>query len=169
MRSLDDPIWKNLTGGYQVPYDASTALKKLETALDEKDEELIWEELWQELYHQGDIGTASFLAIPQLIRIYKLKNRANYQVFGFITAVELARINGSLNIPTEFREEYEKAINQLPELINHVKDSAWDSVLAASVLSAMAIWKRKYKMAELISELEDDGLTDYLLEQINEY
>ena len=169
MRSLDDPIWKNLTGGYQIPYDASIALKKLETALNEKDEELIWEELWQELYHQGDIGIASFLTIPQLIRIYKIKNRANYHVFGFITAVELARINGLLNIPTEFKEEYEKALNQIPELIDLVKDRAWDSVLAASVLSAMVIWKKKYKMAELISELEDDGLTDYLLEQINGY
>lgn len=169
MRDLDDPIWKNLIGGYQIPYDASNALKKLESSNIEKDEDMVWEELWQELYHQGDIGIASLLTIPQLIRIYKLKNRANYQVFAFITAVELARIKGVISIPNEFKDEYQQAMDQIPELIDLVKFQIWDSVLAASVLSATAIWKRKYKIAELISELEDDDLTDYLLIQINEY
>ena len=78
MRTLDDIIWKNLTGGYQVPYDASIALKKLEDSSSEKEEEIIWNELWDELYHQGDIGTASLLTIPQLIRIYKIKKNYTY-------------------------------------------------------------------------------------------
>ncbi|MDF9795360.1 hypothetical protein OKW21_006727 [Catalinimonas alkaloidigena] len=169
MRELDDPIWKDLTGGYQVPYDASDALKRLEASADEKDEELIWEELWNELYHQGDVGTASFLAIPQLVRIYKIKNRASYHVFAFITTIELVRINDSIHLPDEFNNEYEEALDRIPELIDLIKDQIWDSVLAASVLSATAIWKKKYKMAELIAELEDDNLTDYLLDQINEY
>ncbi|MEK6478531.1 hypothetical protein WJR50_13390 [Catalinimonas sp. 4WD22] len=169
MRNLDDSIWRNLTGGYQIFYDPSIALKKLERVDNEKDEDLIWEELWQELYHQGDIGTASLLTIPQLIRIYKIKNRANYQVFAFITAVELSRVNGAVSIPPEFKDEYQTALDQLPQLIDLVKNQMWDSVLAASVLSATAIWKRKYKMAELISELEDEDLTVYLLDQVNEY
>ena len=169
MRTLDDVVWKNLTGGYHIPYDASIALKKLEDSSNEKEEEIIWEELWDELHHQGDIGTASLLTIPQLIRIYKIKNRANYQLFAFITTIELARFNNSVNLPDDFKDEYEQALDQIPDLVKLVKDQIWDSVLAASVLSTMAIWKKKYTMAELISELEDDDLTGYLLDQKNEY
>nr|WKN38739.1 hypothetical protein K4G66_08485 [Tunicatimonas sp. TK19036] len=169
MRSLDDPIWQKLTGGYHTSYDASLVLKKLEAFDKEKEEEPIWDEIWSELYHQGDIGTASFLSVPQLIRIYQNKGKINYQVFAFITAVELTRIKNSLTIPDEFKHEYEKAINQIPELVSLAKQQSWDSLLAASVLSAIAVWKKRYRMAELISELEDEELTEYLLKQINEY
>ncbi|MEO0332481.1 MAG: hypothetical protein AAF223_12490 [Bacteroidota bacterium] len=163
MRTLDDVIWKTLTGGYQNPYDASIALKKLEDSTTNENEESIWEELWDELHHQGDIGTASLLTIPQLVRIYKRKGKVNYHLFAFITTIELARFNDSVQLPDSFQGEYEEALEQIPDLINFVKDQVWDSVLTASVLSATAIWKKQYKMAEVISELENEDLTDYLL------
>jgi hypothetical protein len=31
--------------------------------------ELVWDELCNELHHQGDVGLASYAAIPQLVRI----------------------------------------------------------------------------------------------------
>jgi hypothetical protein len=45
MLSLDDPIWRELRGGYGIPYDASQTLVRMEHG------ESVWEELWEELHH----------------------------------------------------------------------------------------------------------------------
>jgi hypothetical protein len=61
MLPLDDPRWKILTGGYRVPYDVSVPLGKL---FEQGESKELWDELWQELHHQGDIGPASYAAVP---------------------------------------------------------------------------------------------------------
>lgn len=63
MLSRTDSIWRELEGGYRLPYDASKALIQMEAG------ESVWDELWNEPYHQGDVGVASYAAIPQLVRI----------------------------------------------------------------------------------------------------
>ena len=44
-----------LIGGYRIPYDPSPALERLSI-----DRDSAMEELWQNLYHQGDVDTASY-------------------------------------------------------------------------------------------------------------
>ncbi len=50
MLSLDDTRWKDLRGGYGIPYDVSIALRSMQDGID------VWEVLWNELHHQGDVG-----------------------------------------------------------------------------------------------------------------
>lgn len=59
---FDDIGWAGLLGGYRVPYDPRNALRRLEGG----DAEAAWQELWAELYHQGDVGEASYAAVPHL-------------------------------------------------------------------------------------------------------
>jgi hypothetical protein len=59
MLLLTDTIWRELQGGYRIPYDASKTLVRMERG------ESVWEELWNELHHQGDVGVASYAAIPR--------------------------------------------------------------------------------------------------------
>ncbi len=49
MLPLDDPQWKELKGEYEVEYDASIPLRRLEQRTSQPDE--IWDELWEELHH----------------------------------------------------------------------------------------------------------------------
>ena len=58
---FDDPRWDSLQGGYRVPYDPRKALSALERG---KETESAWQELCTELYHQGDVGEASYAAVP---------------------------------------------------------------------------------------------------------
>src|SRR5690242_20920662 len=53
----DDPRWVGLQGGYRIPYDPRNALHSLEA---NTNVEKVWEELWTELHHQGDVGEASY-------------------------------------------------------------------------------------------------------------
>ena len=47
MPNLDDPIWKQLEGGYKTPYDVSIPLKKLGKSNDSKEIQQLWIELWE--------------------------------------------------------------------------------------------------------------------------
>jgi len=86
MLPLNDPIWKNLKGGYGVPYDASVPLARLERGDAE-----VWEELWQELHHQGDVGDASYAAVPQLVRICGDLSGRDWNLYGLVSTIEVER------------------------------------------------------------------------------
>jgi hypothetical protein len=53
MLALTDKRWQQMRGGYGVPYDASVPLAKLAAG------QAVWDELWNELHHQGDLGEAA--------------------------------------------------------------------------------------------------------------
>lgn len=53
---LDDDIWHRAEGGYKIQYDASVPLKELEETDEPSNRAAIFDELWNELHHQGDVG-----------------------------------------------------------------------------------------------------------------
>jgi hypothetical protein len=75
MLPLEDPHWESMCGGYRIPYDARPALRAL-LAGDEQDP--IWEELWEALHHQGDVGDASYAAVPWLVETQKVRGDLNW-------------------------------------------------------------------------------------------
>jgi hypothetical protein len=66
MLALDDPRWNTLQGGYRMPFDPRPLIRKLQ---DNQDAQATWEELWDELHHQGDVGDASYTAVPLLVDV----------------------------------------------------------------------------------------------------
>jgi len=66
MLSFDDERWNHLTGRYKTPFDPRPFLRRLEN---QQDTETAWQELWEELHHQVDVGDASYTAIPELLRV----------------------------------------------------------------------------------------------------
>ena len=79
MLSFDDERWNHLTGGYKTPFDPRPSLRKLEN---QDDSVAAWEELWEELHHQGDVGDASYAAVPELVRIHRIKSAADWNLYG---------------------------------------------------------------------------------------
>jgi hypothetical protein len=81
MLSLDDNRWNGLTGGYKYPFDPRPLLTKLET---ESDTAIVWDELWEELHHQGDVGDASYAAAPHIVRIYRQLGVVGWNTYGLL-------------------------------------------------------------------------------------
>jgi hypothetical protein len=52
-----DIPWDELEGGYRQLYDPRLAFAAIADGSGD------WGELWQELHHQGDVGTASYAAM----------------------------------------------------------------------------------------------------------
>ncbi|HNR18038.1 MAG TPA: hypothetical protein PKG90_15330 [Chitinophagaceae bacterium] len=159
MIGLDDSKWKELDGGYRMAYDASVPLKGLEQAITDEETDAVFAELWNELHHQGDVGLASYYAVPHFIRIAKEKNLYNWNVFGLIATIEIARHSNNPTLPEELEPVYLHALQkELPELITKVIADKWDMTMTAAILSSLAVSKGHIEMADAILKMEDEDL-----------
>jgi hypothetical protein len=114
MLNLDDVRWTEMTGGYRMLLDPRPMLSRLETEPDTSD---VWKSLWDELHHQGDVGEASFTAIPYIVRAYRQRAAVEWNTFAIVAIIELARNQGSNpDVPEWLAEDYYGAIRELAEL-----------------------------------------------------
>lgn len=165
MLPLNDSKWKELDGGYRIPYDASIPLKKLEQATTEEETEAVFTELWNELHHQGDVGLASYYAVSHIIRIAKEKKLYNWNVFGLVATIEIERHKDNPKLPIELEEEYLHSIQkELSELIKEVISDPCDTALTTTLLSALAVSKGHVQIAQAILKMEDQDLLNEFLE-----
>lgn len=114
MLSLDDRRWQHLEGGYRTRFDPRPSLSKLDA---DKDVNAAWHDLWDGLHHQGDVGEASYAAVPHLVRIYRNGRAIGWNTYAIVAVIELAR-DTSKNppIPKWLEEDYFQAIRDLAEL-----------------------------------------------------
>lgn len=111
MISLDDDKWKEFSGGYRVPYDASIALRAMEGGADE------WDELWEELHHQGDVGVASYAVVPHLVRIASGATNRDWNFYALVATIEIERHRkGNPPMPAWLKADYDSAIAQASAL-----------------------------------------------------
>jgi hypothetical protein len=158
MLSLDDERWNHLSGGYKLPCDPRPALAKLESQRDTKN---AWQELWNELHHQGDIGDASYAAIPQLVEIHRKVGMVDWNTYALTAIVELARTeHENPEVPDWLREDYFRSIKELAEIgaeqILHTDES--ESVRA--ILSVIAIAKGLRTYGKFLVEYSEDELLE---------
>jgi hypothetical protein len=71
MLSLDDPRWNELNDAYGSAAKIPSLLRQLgaNTKPSNGVESELWFSLWSALYHQGDIYTASYAAVPHITQI----------------------------------------------------------------------------------------------------
>jgi len=114
MLSFDDERWNDLTGGNKARFDPRPSLRKLES---QQDTGTAWEELWEELHHQGDVGPASYAAVPELVRIHRSGLVADWNLYAIVAIIELARTeSNNPEVPDWLREDYFRAIQELAEM-----------------------------------------------------
>ncbi|HUM11200.1 MAG TPA: hypothetical protein VLT82_09655 [Myxococcaceae bacterium] len=159
MLRLDDPRWKTLEGGYRVPYDASVPLGRLERGED------VWKELWQELHHQGDVGEASYAAVPHLVRIASARVARDWNPYALASLIEIER-HRSRNppLPSWLAGSYAAAWEQLLSLglgdVLVVKDLE----TFRSILGALALARGQLKLGAWIEDGDEDTI-DHDLEE----
>ena len=114
MLSLDDKRWQNLEGGYRIQFDPRSLLSKLDT---DKGTNAAWCDLWEGLHHQGDVGEASYAAVPHLVRIYRKGGVIDWNTYAIVAVIELARDDRkNPPVPKWLEEDYFQAIRDLAEL-----------------------------------------------------
>jgi hypothetical protein len=88
----------------------------------------IWFELWSALCRQGAAYSASYAAVPYLVRIAKLPAfRFRYDPLLLVASIELARLeHRGPAIPGDLTADYARAVAEAKDLAQAAVAYAWD-------------------------------------------
>lgn len=158
MLSLEDARWSELSGGYHIPFDPRPLLRRLESG---EDVEAVWSELWQGLHHQGDVGDASYAAVPHLVRIHRQRGIPDWNTYAIVATIELARGRGTnAGVPEWLRPGYDEALRQLAETGLNELPRVRAQEAVRSILAILAIWKGARIYGRVLAELTEDEVRE---------
>lgn len=158
---LSDSRWSRLVGGYRIPYDPRQALRSLELG---EDVDAAWQELIGELYHQGDVGDASYAAVPHLVRIHELRGVPDWNTYALVAMIEEGRrAPQNPTLPDDLREAYDIAWRRLILVGLREIETAEDPYLIRCIIAVLAMGKGQFQLgrfAILFNEDERKALLD---------
>lgn len=162
MLSLEDPRWATLEGGYRIPTDLRPLLRELETALDPQP---VWDALWGKMYHQGDVGPGSYVAVPHLVRIHRIRAAVEWNTYALVASVEMARgVRHNPDVPEWALVGYEAAICDLAKIGLSELPRATTPEATRSILAVLAIAYRARTYARLLTEFDEEEIADLIEE-----
>src|SRR3954463_2631204 len=122
MLPLDNPRWKDLQHAYGDAADIPHRRRSLASSTGPKQSyrDEPWFSLWSSLCHQGNVYTASYVAVPHIVQIAsEAKGPIDCSFFQLPAAVEVARKTGrGPDIPEIWASDYRHAIGRLMVNIN---------------------------------------------------
>ncbi|MBE7557336.1 MAG: hypothetical protein HS126_40380 [Anaerolineales bacterium] len=158
MLPLDSPKWSELHHVYGQASDIPSLLRQLKTAPPpEKYNSPPWGALWSSLYHQRDVDTASYAAVPHIVSIAVTKPiRERIHHISLVGTIEINRhLDKAPPIPDFLREAYFDALKQIPKLVLECLELDWEDYEYKALFSALVAVRGKVAFGEAISELDD--------------
>jgi hypothetical protein len=120
-----------------------------------------WKELWDELHHQGDVGDASYAAVPELVRIYRIVGAADWNLYAMVAIIELSRTESQNPVlPDWLREDYFRSIQELAQMGTKTILAAEDSETKRAILSVIAIAKGLQTHGKFLVSYSEDELLE---------
>jgi len=163
MLSLDSPKWSELRHAYGAASDIPELLRQLENLPPAEGRNEPWFSIWSALAHQGDVYSASFAAVPHVVRYLSLApSKAHFTYFQFPAWVEICRQKRSVPIPEELRSAYFGALRRLPSLVAAAADRDWDANFLSCALAALAAAKGFGLVAEAVLEIDPQVAEDFM-------
>ncbi len=160
MLNLDNPKWKQLESGYKTPYDPTPALRNLENG---KNIEGSWGKLWNELQHQGDLGTAAYAAVPYLAKIQTERKNLDWNFYALVAVIEIERYRKTNPaLPDWLAKPYQEAWDAIIELASEELRKSSDRLMVRSALGAIAIGKGLRDFGAMITLSDDSEIEEFL-------
>jgi hypothetical protein len=163
MLNLDDPRWAELNHAYGPASDIPALLRQLESFPASNGKEEPWFSLWSSLAHQGDVYSASFAAVPHVVRTISMNPlMADWDFFKFPAWVEICRQRHSLDVPVDLASDYFEALSSLPSLVAAAAARKWDAAFLSCALAAVAAAKGYGSVAEAALELDPEVAAEFM-------
>ena len=109
---LNDSRWKELKSGYRITYDARPLIQRFASG---SENQACWNEVWDELHHQGDVDTAAYATLPHLISIYEKREVDPYLFHFAATVASEAGERDNPLVPDFLRNSYNEGLDHLFE------------------------------------------------------
>jgi hypothetical protein len=160
---LDNRIWGTLEGGYKIPYNASRPLKRLRDATLQDEVAAIFTELWDNLHHQGNVGVASYLAVPQLVSICIDKKSLDWNFIGLCVLIENCRLEEhNPELPNEYQDSYFESLSQFERYLLLNFKSITDQTALRLTLALFATLNGQPGLGRAIEILDENLLPEFL-------
>lgn len=106
-----------------------------------------WQELASELYHQGDVGEASYAAVPHLVRIHEGRGVPDWNTYALSAMIEEAR-RASQNppLPDFVAAAYKNAWKRLMQTGLSEIETAEEPALISSILAVLAMGNGQFQL-----------------------
>lgn len=143
-------------------YDASEALKQLEAGEDDKAVlDAIWDELCENLHHQGNVDIASYAAVPQIARICIERELMDADGFGLVATIEECRIfRDNPPLPEWLEADYQIAIKELALFGAQKFSEDWSPGLTSAFLSVAAFAKESPNTGRILITFGEDEINE---------
>jgi hypothetical protein len=159
---LDDPRWESLDGGYKAPYDPRPVLGKLRRGGASRE---LWDELWNELHHQGDIGDAAYAALVVLVDIAMNGRDLGVDLFGLAATIEIERHRKTNPpLPGWLEREYRTAWKHLAEIGLQALRKSADAYTIRFAMAVVALERRHLRLGALLADIDESELEEILEE-----
>ena len=161
MLPYDDSRWDSLYDACHTLYDPRPALRKLESGEPWRDK--IWREFFQRLQHQGEVDSASYVVVPELVRIVRSTSIADWEPFALVACIEdRRRSDSNPPLPPWLEGDYLSALRNLSSYGCSIASRPWSKELARAVLSVVAFANGLPAYGKLLIDFTDDELDDLL-------
>ena len=164
MIDLNDSRWADLHGGYRTPYDPRASLRALER---DSDPSAVWDEFWQELHHQGDVGDASYASVIALVDIQKRKRSLGWKFYALASTIEIARHRKTNpSVPEWLSFGYRASWADMLGLALDELRSAREDILVQATLAVVALAKGQLKLGAFLEHLDKSELDELLEDRL---
>lgn len=141
-----------------MPLDPRPLVKRLE---EDADTQGAWGALWDELHHQGDVGDASYAAVPLIVKTHRKRSAADWNPYAIVAIIDLARTEGANpELPAWLSDEYFYAIDDLAKLGTLALPKATDADAVRAILSVIALSKGLRLQAKFLIMYTEDELRE---------
>lgn len=165
MLSLDDKRWSELEHAYGKAQDVPRLLRELADSppCDGYDAEPYCS-LWGALCHQGTVYSASYAALPHIVRAMEAApSRAQWSALLLVASIEIARSKGDgPEMSDELKGAYEDALGRLAQVLAATAGRNWDESFCRVAAASLAAAKGQPDLAEAILELEPGLIQNFM-------
>ncbi|MFI2810422.1 hypothetical protein [Microbulbifer sp. JSM ZJ756] len=158
------PNWEKLNHAYGTAENIPALLEAISVFPDESSyDEEPWFSLWSCLYHQGDIYSASFAAVPEIVkRLAGDPQKASISFFALPASIEVARFKQGLAVPEELVAEYFHSLAELGRIAAAIIGAEKSNAISRAALAAFAISVKEHGYAEVILEVSGEEVPEAL-------
>ena len=164
MLPLDDKLWSVLATAYGDARRVPKLLGDLEGDRDSWEWSAPWSldpwgSVWESLCHQGDAYSASYAAVPHVVRMAADRPpTAQLKAIFFVASVEVALHNAwqGESCPPDLEPAYRKGLTDLLPIVDVCERHPWDEADAAAILlmarAAARGWSRAAAAIDAIGD-----------------
>lgn len=115
------------------------------------------------LHHQGDIGLASYLSVPQLVTICIDKKSFDWNFVGLCVVIEHCRqTEHNPKLPTEYYDYYFNALKKLEKYLLENFKSINDPTTLRLSLALFATLSGQVDLGKAIENMDEDVIQEFL-------